>query len=121
MRGFGHCAGISQRGAQQMAGAYGKSYREILAFYYPNMALETLEWAETSPLAVEDPARAIVALKHADSHLNLRAEPDENAAIIGHADAGSALTVRGEAENGWIPVRALGAEAWAREEYLRME
>ncbi len=121
LRGFGHCAGMSQRGAQQMAGAYGKSYREILAFYYPNMALETLEWAETPPLAIEEPARATVALKHADSHLNLRAEPNENAAVIGRADAGSMLAVRGEAENGWIPVCALGTEAWAREEYLRME
>ena len=56
----------------------------------------------------------MVALKHADSHLNLQAEPDENAAVIGRADAGSMLIVRGEAENGWIPVRALSAEAWAR-------
>ena len=63
----------------------------------------------------------MVALKHADSHLNLRAEPGENATVIGYADAGSMLIVCGEAENGWIPVRALGAEAWAREEYLRME
>ncbi len=63
----------------------------------------------------------MVALKHADSHLNLRAEPDENAAVIGRADAGSMLIVRGEAENGWVPVRALGTEAWVREEYLRME
>ena len=34
-RRFGHGVGMSQRGAQQMAGAYGKSYKDILSFYYP--------------------------------------------------------------------------------------
>ena len=28
----------------------------------------------------------MVALKHADSHLNLRAEPNENAAVIGREE-----------------------------------
>lgn len=121
MRGFGHCAGMSQRGAQQMAGAHGKDYCEILAFYYPNMALETLEWAETPPLVIERAERAVVTLKRADSHLNLRQGPGENAAVIGRARAGSEVSVRGEAENGWIPVRALGVNAWARAEYLRVD
>lgn len=32
---YGHGVGMSQRGAQTMAGQYGKSYKEILDFYFP--------------------------------------------------------------------------------------
>ncbi|HUK52197.1 MAG TPA: SpoIID/LytB domain-containing protein [Candidatus Binatia bacterium] len=45
--GLGHGAGLCQAGAQEM-GAEGKSYREILAFYYPGTAVgltaQGLEW-----------------------------------------------------------------------------
>ena len=37
MRRFGHGVGMSQRGAQVMAGNYDMSYVEILNFYYPGM------------------------------------------------------------------------------------
>ena len=37
MRRFGHGVGMSQRGAQWMAGEYGMDYIEILNFYYPGM------------------------------------------------------------------------------------
>ena len=37
-RGAGHGVGLCQRGAEQM-GAAGKSYRDILAFYYPGTAV----------------------------------------------------------------------------------
>lgn len=40
-RGFGHGVGMSQWGAQGMAKA-GKEYREILAQYYPGVAVEKL-------------------------------------------------------------------------------
>lgn len=35
----GHGVGMSQAGASYAAGALGKDYREILAFYYPGTAL----------------------------------------------------------------------------------
>ena len=38
-RRYGHGVGMSQRGAQWMAGEYGKLFHEILAFYYPGMVL----------------------------------------------------------------------------------
>lgn len=42
----GHGVGMSQRGAKAMAAA-GKSYREILAFYYPGTQISTLPAPET--------------------------------------------------------------------------
>lgn len=38
-RRFGHGVGMSQRGAQWMAGQYDMTCEEILAFYYPGMSL----------------------------------------------------------------------------------
>jgi stage II sporulation protein D len=46
-RGSGHGVGMCQRGAREMAGE-GKSYREILAFYYPGTRLgisaQDIDW-----------------------------------------------------------------------------
>nr|WP_142383585.1 hypothetical protein [Bacillus sp. V5-8f] len=38
-RGYGHGVGLSQHGAK-IAGEFGKSYREILAFYYQNTTIK---------------------------------------------------------------------------------
>ena len=46
-RRFGHGVGMSQRGAQQMASAYGKSYRDILSFYYPGTTVATRSLGES--------------------------------------------------------------------------
>lgn len=43
-RGFGHGVGMCQWGARKLAGE-GKSYREILAHYYPRAELEEIELA----------------------------------------------------------------------------
>ncbi len=41
-RGYGHCVGMSQYGANSMA-KDGKTYKEILEHYYPNTELETAD------------------------------------------------------------------------------
>ncbi|MER2144080.1 MAG: SpoIID/LytB domain-containing protein, partial [Eubacteriales bacterium] len=46
MRRFGHGVGMSQRGAQWMAGNYGLTWREILDFYYPGVSLVRMNWPE---------------------------------------------------------------------------
>lgn len=38
-RGYGHGRGMSQHGAQSAASLHGRSYREILGFYYPGLEL----------------------------------------------------------------------------------
>ena len=42
-RRFGHGVGMSQRGAQWMAAEHGKTYQEIIAFYYPGLTLMRYE------------------------------------------------------------------------------
>ena len=38
-RGFGHGRGMSQYGAQSAASQHGRTYRQILGFYYPGLAI----------------------------------------------------------------------------------
>ena len=48
--GFGHGVGLSQYGAHEMADR-GKSYREILRFYYTSVEIETLNDVEFDPVS----------------------------------------------------------------------
>lgn len=72
-RGEGHGFGLCQRGADAM-GAAGKSWREILAFYYPGTAVgrtaRGLEWTrlggETVTLWTTQPAQDAVVLAAAE-------------------------------------------------------
>ena len=52
-RRFGHGVGMSQRGAQQMAGKYGMSCEQILSFYYPGMKVMA-DTGEKTPLPTPD-------------------------------------------------------------------
>ncbi|MGN0778427.1 MAG: SpoIID/LytB domain-containing protein [Aristaeellaceae bacterium] len=110
-RRYGHGVGMSQRGAQWMAGKYGKLFHEILAFYYPGMTLMRVQAGDPvlptaqpelvnspappatptprptlMPVTVEQlPEGAYLASVEGiedDSSLNLRAEPHTAADIL---------------------------------------
>jgi stage II sporulation protein D len=53
-QGFGHGVGLSQWGAHEMANR-GFGYRDILAFYYTDIALTTLDDADATPLEPTTP------------------------------------------------------------------
>ncbi len=57
-RRYGHGVGMSQRGAQWMAAQYGKTFDQILAFYYPGM---TLAVAPSGALALPTVAPELAA------------------------------------------------------------
>ena len=108
-RRFGHGVGMSQRGAQWMAAQYGKSFDQILDFYYPGMKLmvggttaAALPAAPARlfadpgpaptptprptlmPVTAPLPAGAYLASVEGiaeDSSLNLRAEPNSGAEV----------------------------------------
>ena len=111
-RRYGHGVGMSQRGAQWMAGQYGKTYEEIMAFYYPGLTLSKVDAGTpvlpTTPadlaatlappatptprptlmpatMTADLPAGAYLAAVTEiddDSSLNLRAEPSTGAEIL---------------------------------------
>jgi stage II sporulation protein D len=53
-QGFGHGVGLSQWGAHEMANR-GFGYRDILSFYYTDVALTTLDDADAIPLEPTTP------------------------------------------------------------------
>ena len=127
-RRYGHGVGMSQRGAQWMAGQYGKTYEEIMAFYYPGLTLSKVDAGTpvlpTTPaelaatlappatptprptlmpatMTTDLPAGAYLAAVTEiddDSSLNLRAEPSQGAEILRRLYKHQQLIVLGPAE-----------------------
>lgn len=131
MRGFGHGVGMSQRGAQQMAGAHGKTWREILAFYYPGMSLETrscaartLEKFEPMPgetLPEAETGERVGAVR-VTSSLNVRESPNADARILTTLANGERVLVRGEPDKeGWLNIRLSDQTGYVKQEYIVCE
>ena len=145
MRRFGHGVGLSQRGAQWMAGQYDKSCADILKFYYPGLSLERMTWSgdgltslmdvETAvgaarPRPTPTPSPAPLPKLRGGEHyarvtvtsLNLREAPTTAARILDILDLGTRLIVSGERDaEGWVPVRTGDFEGFVKEEYLSRE
>ena len=146
MRRFGHGVGMSQRGAQRMAGTHGKSWIEILNFYYPGMTLEKIEWktpelqaldalpdsvgrARPDPTPTPTPAPlpspeageyvATVTLDDAGSSMNVRREPTTQAPVVARVGSGrQVLVCSAEDGEGWVRIRTAEFEGYAKLEYL---
>lgn len=149
MRRYGHGVGLSQRGAQTMAGQYGKTWLEILEFYYPGMDLQEIWWDTPALTAIESlpqgfgAARpeptpmptplplpqltgeeyyARVNLADASSSLNIRQNPSTNSPIQTQMMNGWRLIVCGEADaDGWVQVKTAEVTGYCKLEYLKAE
>lgn len=149
-RRYGHGVGMSQRGAEWMASAYGKTYVEILNYYYPGMDLWRYEYTEEElpeaeealsatrgpvlsptpqptlmPLSLE-PAEgqwiATVTGIDDDSSLNLRSLPGLHGDILLRLYKHQPLLVLERCpEEGWVRVRTDYAEGYVMESFLSRE
>ncbi len=147
-RRYGHGVGMSQRGAQWMAGQYGKQYHEILAFYYPGMKLMRVQSGEpvlpTAPMvlastpappatptprptlmpvtATELPEGAYLAAVTGiedDSSLNLRAEPSMAGEVLRRLYKHQQLVVLEVCEDpAWVKVRTDVIEGYVMVSFL---
>ena len=149
-RRYGHGVGMSQRGAQWMAAEHGKTYQEIIAFYYPGL---TLMRYEDQPAQMTQPEAALAATPGPaptptprptlmpmtltpqegqwlatvteiddDSSLNLRSTPDLGGEILMRLYKGQQLLVLERCpQEGWVKVRTDVAEGYVVEEYLTAE
>lgn len=149
MRRFGHGVGMSQRGAQRMAGVHGKSWLEILSFYYPGMKLEKIDWQTPELEAIEELDESIgaarpdptpkptpaplpalakgeyyakVVLDDAASSLNMRQSAGTQSPVVVQLSNGQRLIVCSEADgDGWVRVKTAEAEGYVKLEYLEKE
>ncbi|MBE5807347.1 MAG: SpoIID/LytB domain-containing protein [Clostridiales bacterium] len=146
-RRFGHGVGMSQRGAQRMAGVEELSVFDILSFYYPGMALERMAYQRPAPTALEalpagadtgypvptpspaplpepQPGEYIATVNVTDgaSMLNVRQMPTTSSAILDRFENGRQVIVTSaEDENGWVAIRTAELEGYVKREYLTTE
>ena len=143
MRRFGHGVGMSQRGAQRMAGHYGMGWQEIIAFYYPGLSVERMEWPEPTltdlsalpsgvggdrprPTATPTPA-PLPELEAGEYYaevtattLNVREQPTTASRAIAQLAKGRRLIVCGaEDADGWVPIRTAELKGFVKAEYLK--
>ena len=144
MRRFGHGVGMSQRGAQVMAGNYDMSYVEILNFYYPGMTLERIDW-DTPELPAQEEipqalAKEMLNLPPAEGDLgtlaegeyyarvvlqgktllNVRTGPSTEYPAMARLYDGYRLVVCAQ-ENGWAQVRAAAFTGYVKMDYIKAE
>ncbi|MGI6215517.1 MAG: SH3 domain-containing protein, partial [Christensenellales bacterium] len=147
-RRFGHGVGMSQRGAEQMAKEYNKTYREILDFYYPGTKIKKTVLADTNPsetLPVEflttpgppptaTPRPTLMPLNAKNSEqivvvsnigknstLNLRSEPSLSSKVKMQLFYGQELAVIEKLPDGWLKVRTDVVEGFVAEEFISLK
>ena len=147
-RRFGHGVGMSQRGAEQMAGKHGMTYDQILAFYYPGMGVLHYELEQTplpalnmeimaTPAPTPSPTPrpthmpvtadhlekgtylAVVSNINADSSLNLRETPSLSADVLKRLYKDQKLIVLSVSADGWAHVKTDVIDGYVRSEYLQ--
>ena len=144
---YGHGVGMSQRGAQYMASKGKKTFKEILAFYYPGAKIKRYA-GESAPLPTPDPVLGetpgpvptatprptlmpvsedlpegawLASVEHIedDSTLNLREKPSAGAKIVRRLYKHQQLVVLEEAEViGWVHVKTDVIEGYVMYSFL---
>ena len=147
-RRYGHGVGMSQRGAQWMAGQYGKLFHEILKFYYPGLELMRVQAgdpvlptapeilaATPAPAATPTPRPTLMPVTTAgmpegawlasveniedDSSLNLRSEPSQASEILMRLYKHQQLIVLEACEDpAWVHVKTDAAEGYVMVSFL---
>ena len=146
-RRYGHGAGMSQRGAEQMARAHGKTYEEILKFYYPGLTLQKLSYPQDSrevnaymteqptPRPSPTPRPTLMPVStdglktgwfvaevtniDDDSSLNLRKSPSLSADIRMRLYKYQRLIVESQTSDGWSKVHTDSVEGYVKTEFLQ--
>ena len=147
-RRYGHGVGLSQRGAQWMAGTYNMNHLEILNFYYPGLALVQMTWIEKPltkaaalpeslgfaaarptpaptpgplPALSEGEYYAAVRVEGVDSTLNVREEPSLAGRLIGQLRNGARMIVMAETEDGWARMKTAEIEGYVSMQFIVKE
>lgn len=147
-RRYGHGVGMSQRGAQWMAAEYGKTYQEILTFYYPGMELVQMTWTEEAltsaealpeslgyaaprptpaptpgplPALQEGEYYAAVVVEGVDGTLRVRSGPSTEHGVVGVIRNGARMIVEEETEDGWAKMKTAEMEGYVSMEFIAKE
>jgi len=117
---YGHGVGMSQRGAQQMANL-GKTYREILSFYYPGATLGTMEYTFPEAVANAQPETATTVAstgKVQNGSVNLRAKASTSATVLETLAEDTSLTLLGMTGEWYYVSAPSGNTGYIRHDYV---
>ena len=119
---YGHGVGMSQRGAQQMA-FLGKSYREILAYYYPGATLGTLSFVNPETVTGTQAQTAVAQTAASggsiiNSTVNLREKASRSSASLEQLPVGTGLTLLGMTGDWYYVAAPSGNRGYVRYDYV---
>ena len=133
-RRSGHGVGMSQRGAQLMAGEYRMSYETILSYYYPGTRLVKLtlgRQAATQPAATAKAAPIAIASARLMDRAELRKKPSDAAETLAVLPAGARVEIYAANHTwaaagsggkvGYVPLSELSDIALAGAGVMRMD
>ena len=128
-RRFGHGIGLSQHGARIMALNYGKSFKDILSFYYPGTTLKQVSLTNTigsTSISSQVPPEATqfsvgdeveVRLSSVGATLNLRAEPNSDSSVLATIPHGTRLQLLA-VNGGWGKATYAGKTGYVQLGYV---
>ena len=149
-RRFGHAVGMSQRGAQQMAGEYNRTLEQIWNFYYPGTELRPVQYSRPGtaaptvnavflstpgPAATPTPRPTLMPIERSrkddsviyvvdkissGSYLNLRGRPSTIAPVLRQLYYGQKLILIEEIDAVWIRVVTDDCDGYVMKEFVSL-
>lgn len=117
---YGHGVGMSQRGAQQMA-SLGKTYREILSFYYPGATLGTMAYVFPETVGTAQPTTADTYASSGTvqgGSVNLRARASTSSDVVESLAKDTAVTLLGMTGEWYYVSAPSGKTGYIRHDYI---
>jgi len=117
---YGHGVGMSQRGAQQMANL-GKTYREILGFYYPGATLGTMAYVFPETIGTAQPTTADTYASTGTVQrgtVNLRAKAATSSTVVESLSKDTQVTLLGMTGEWYYVSAPSGNTGYIRHDYI---
>ena len=119
---YGHGVGMSQRGAQFMANT-GKTYREILSFYYPGAVLGTLGYVFPETIGSTQPPTAQTTTstgKVQGGTVNVRSTASTTGSVLESLSVDTQVTLLGMAGEWYNVLTPGGNNGFIRYDYIML-
>jgi len=117
---YGHGVGMSQRGAQQMANL-GKTYREILGYYYPGATMGTMAYVFPETIGTAQPSTASTYASGGTVQggtVNLRAKASTSSDVVEALAKDTAVTLLGMTGEWYYVIAPSGKTGYIRHDYI---
>ena len=119
---YGHGVGMSQRGAQYMANI-GKTYLDILSFYYPGATLGTMAYVFPESVGATKPSTAQTAPstgKVISGSVNVRSKASTSGSVVESLTADTQVTLLGMTGEWYYVFTPSGNTGYIRYDYITL-